>query len=140
MPSPSCSLPVQPTVIFSPGEASAGACIVIASAGGLAVGPGVTNGVGVAAAPPHAPTSNDATASSTTNPGLRAPISAPPSACWHGKGRGSARDRLVRRGDLAVALLHVTLEDGDELVDQGVAAERPVEPAVDEDRCDRLLE
>src|SRR5438093_2714339 len=36
--------------------------------------------------------------------------------------------------------LHVVLEDVDELGDEAIAAERPVEPAIDEHRRDRLLE
>src|SRR3990172_1789176 len=39
-----------------------------------------------------------------------------------------------------VAALDVGLEDADELVDEALAAERPIEPAVDEDGRDRLLE
>ena len=59
--------------------------------------------------------------------------------------RGDSRRRT--RGRYAgprsvsrIAPVDVVLEDVDELVDEALAAERPVEPAVDEDRRDRVLE
>src|SRR5262245_51210245 len=139
MPSPSCSLPVQLTMISEPGDASAGACIVIVSGGGRGVGPEVTIDVGVAAAPPHAPTSSITNPRSATSPGLGTPISLLLHVLTR-EGRRSPGFRLGRGRDLAVAPLDVALENADELVDEALAAERPVEPAVDEYGRDRLLE
>src|SRR5262245_48150582 len=53
--------------------------------------------------------------------------------------RPKRRARSGRRRDLAVAVLDVALEDADELVDEAVAAERPVELAIDEHGRHRLL-
>src|SRR4051812_7439755 len=44
-----------------------------------------------------------------------------------------------RTGCGGISPLDVRLEDVDELVDESLAAERPVEPAIDEDRRHRIL-
>src|SRR4051794_38948236 len=71
-------------------------------------------------------------------PQTRAPFGSTLSARRANAAR-SARD--TRRGDRSgvgrIVTLDVVLENSDELVDQALAAERPVELAVDEDRSDR---
>src|SRR5688572_8377701 len=64
----------------------------------------------------------------------------PPPVPWYASRNKRRRSALCRNRRARVTPLDVTLEDPDELVDEAFAAERSIEPAVDEHRRYRLLE